>query len=385
MNTNQKTIFLTGVTGNLGSRLMRELLRDPEARFKLLVRAENQEEAERSVRDAIAFWDDSAEYFRDRVEIFLGDITRSDLGLSSEATLRLSRETTHIIHCAANFRLDLPLEDARKSIVTGTEYLADFARHCMRASDSFRRFVYVSTEEIAIPLHGDVPEDFLPLRNENEYFNTYEYAKAEAETSLKRRMDEEGLPLTIVRPGMIVGDSQSGKILNPQGLYYMIRDLFLRPQTPVIPVNNRLQIDAVSVDAVAKSICVLFDAPEAIGRVYHISSGRENFVSLPEFLRLLQSIYRDISGKEQSIRPSLSPKLIYILFSIVLPFTWGLVRSQMNSQRNFLKFYFVDVNVATKNTRDFLASKGVTIPPLREYLPKIVRYYIEHDTPLAPL
>ena len=60
----------------------------------------------------------------------------------------------------------------------------------------------------------------VPLAEPRQFHNTYEAAKAEAESFVWERLSG-GLPGTIHRPSMIVGDSKTGKNIRFQVFYYL--------------------------------------------------------------------------------------------------------------------------------------------------------------------
>lgn len=380
----KEVIFLTGGTGNLGSRILVRFLEDPDISFKLLVYAEDIVAAQAQVKQSLEFWGESWQEGTQRIEVLLGDITREDLGLSLDTRERLSGEVTQIIHCAANFKLDLSLEEARLSIVMGTQHVVGFADQC-RSKGIFRRFHYISTEEVAVSLSGEVLEEFLPLRESHTYFNTYEYAKAEAEDWLHTKKEQDGFPLTLYRPAIVVGDSKTGKIINAQGFYYIIRDMFLHPKTPFIPVNDIFQLDVIPVDCVAETLFVMHTDPETIGRVYHLSAGKEHLLSLRELLHSLRAIHRTLTGEETLLKPFVSPRLIFFFLSMLSHCTWGSLGREIRFQRNFLKFFFVKASLSTIAFRSYAESNHIPIPELRLYLPVLYQYYFESDKELAPL
>lgn len=379
-----KTILITGATGNLGSRVLVRFLEDQTLRFVLLVYAPHIDDARHQVQQSIEFWGGSWEHVSDRIQIVLGNITQEDLGLTPEVRATMVRSVTHIIHCAANFKLNLPLEDARLSIVRGTEHLVRLAEDC-REHGHFIRFNYISTEEVGISLTGLVTEDFLPVRSQRSYFNTYEFAKAEAEELLHERMLRTGFPVTIYRPAIIVGDSKTGRIINAQGFYYIIRDMFLKPASPVIPMNDQFQIDVIPVDALAQALYVMYTAPETEGRVYHLGCGKNRFLTLRELLSSLQHIHQTLTGTRIPLKPFVPPRIVYGILMLATAVTWGATKEALQFQLDFLKFFFVKATLDTTALDTFLLSKGQRIPALSEYLPTLYAYYIEHNPTLATL
>ncbi|MGA3082753.1 MAG: SDR family oxidoreductase, partial [Terracidiphilus sp.] len=189
---NEELIFITGATGFLGARLVRELLeRQPLATLALLIRDQARQTG-RQRADALV-----PEAARQRVEVYSGDVGQPNCGLASAAFERLSAETTRVVHCAATVRFDHTLDEARRINVEGTRRVLDFAA----AARNLRSLAYVGTAYVAGEREGLVREDELAVGQ--SYRNTYEQTKAEAEALVRSRLGE--LPGVILRPSIIVG------------------------------------------------------------------------------------------------------------------------------------------------------------------------------------
>src|SRR5580704_17476063 len=118
----EELIFVSGATGFLGARLVRELLdRYPEATLALVIRDRPGQSGQQRV-DLIV-----PEADRARVQVYSGDVGEPNCGLDDAAWQRLSAETTRVIHSAATVRFDHSLDEARRINVEGTRHILDFA------------------------------------------------------------------------------------------------------------------------------------------------------------------------------------------------------------------------------------------------------------------
>ncbi|HEX4327523.1 MAG TPA: SDR family oxidoreductase, partial [Burkholderiales bacterium] len=103
-----KVVFLTGATGVLGGRLLKDLLQSTSSRIYCLVRGTDPIHCEARVRSFLRVYDkDGAldQAFLARVVILQGDVTQDRLGLSKPAYAELQSRTDITIHAAANTSL----------------------------------------------------------------------------------------------------------------------------------------------------------------------------------------------------------------------------------------------------------------------------------------
>ena len=98
-------IFLTGSTGYIGAHVAAGLLERHSERLNLLVRAQDEHEAEVRLWKSMQLhfpFPQFHEHLRARISIFRGDLTDSRFGLSAEEYARLAQSTDSVIHCAAS-------------------------------------------------------------------------------------------------------------------------------------------------------------------------------------------------------------------------------------------------------------------------------------------
>ena len=129
----------------------------------------------------------------------------------------------------------------------------DSARGIVSFSDAcaqhgaFEKLEFISTVGVAGNMSGTVPER--AFGEARTFRNSYEEAKAEAETLLLQQI-ERGLPATIHRPSMVVGDSRDGTIIQFQVFYYLCEFLSGRRTVGVVPETHDIRLDVVPVDYV---------------------------------------------------------------------------------------------------------------------------------------
>ncbi|MCF8104160.1 MAG: SDR family oxidoreductase [Desulfohalobiaceae bacterium] len=280
--------FVTGATGAVGAALIPELLHIPGARLKLLLRAGDRGHLRERFEGLLSFWGFGYQDVQERIVPLQGDATEPCFGLEQKDFEALSRECTHIIHCAGNVRMNLPLEEARRSALGSAGNVIELARRC-REEGTLKKVEFVSTVGVGGRMQGSIPERF--IIEEREFHNTYEQAKAEAEDYIRPHA-EQGLPVTMHRPSMVVGDSQTGKIINFQVFYHICEFLSGRRTLGFVPDLQGVLLDIVPVDYVAKALAWSSRQEETAGRVLHHCGGPDMALDLMEVMGRAQSTFR---------------------------------------------------------------------------------------------
>ncbi|HKP72306.1 MAG TPA: SDR family oxidoreductase, partial [Pyrinomonadaceae bacterium] len=215
----QETIFLTGFPGFIASRLITELARGG-AHFLLLV--ERKKTLLELAGKEIARLAEETGADAGRFQIVKGDITSVRLGMN-DAQFQMAREkTTVLFHLAAIYDLAVKRERAMNVNVEGTRNVNEFARAC----ESLRRYHYVSTCYVAGLRTGLIREG--ELEHAAGFRNFYEETKYLAEVEVEKLKDV--LPVTIHRPAVVCGDSQTGETQKYDGIYYLIKYLLMQPK-----------------------------------------------------------------------------------------------------------------------------------------------------------
>jgi len=276
------TLFLTGATGFLGSWIARRLLEETEYPIVVLVRAEDREAALLRLARAWWEWPELAAGIGGRIEALAGDISAADLGLEPAAYTDLVSRVTHIVHAAADIRLAAPLEELRATNVQGTANLLELARTAHR-DHGLVRFSHLSTAYVAGARRGPIPEDSLTDRF--GFFSPYEQSKYEAE--LLAQEARHRLPLSVFRPGMIVGDSRSGAIRSFNTLYFPLR-LYLTGRLPIVPARRSLRVNLVPVDYVAEAVVRLTLDSHAEGLTFHLTAPAESLPTAGELVHFVR-------------------------------------------------------------------------------------------------
>ncbi len=269
-------VLLTGATGFVGREILSRFLEREDRHVFALVRADDDEHA----ADRLPA--------HPRLSAVAGDIEQGGLGLSGEAGQRLRREVTTVVHCAASVSFDMSLEESRGVNVDGTLRMVEFARGCPR----LERFSYISTAYVAGEPGRLFREDELAVGQ--RFRNPYERSKFEAELAL--RTQGADLPLQILRPSIVVGDSATGHTSSFNVLYGPLK-AFARGKVPAIPARRGAPVDIVPVDYVADRVHEL--ATNGPNGTFHLVAGR-NATTVG---RLLEMSSEELGRSEPAVLP----------------------------------------------------------------------------------
>lgn len=355
-----ESILVTGATGFLGARLVRELLlRHPEAKLSLLVR----DTAQTPARERAALLAGPED--RSRVEAVAGDVSLPQCGLEAGWYERLAAQTTRVIHSAATVRFDHSLEEARLINVGGTRNMLDFAARAPR----LRSLAYVGTAYVAGLRTGLVREDELDLGQ--SYRNTYEQTKAEAEALVRSRLRD--LPGVILRPSIIVGDSQTGVTSSFKMLYWPLK-IYARRLWRTVPGYPDAVLDIVPVDYVASAVARLAFDDAAHGSTVHLCAGPRGSATIQEIAQRA-SEYFGVPGPRY-VEPRLFFAALRPLLFLAL---WGRKRRVLRDGRAYRDYFSMRMQFDTANAERLLQPAGLAPPPVMDYLDRLLRFCVESD------
>jgi long-chain acyl-CoA synthetase len=241
-----------------------------------MVRADTKEKAIKRLKNAWWDWPELLESLEKRVEVIPGDVARENLGWDNETHSRVSVDITHIIHTVADLRLHASLEDLRKTNLQGTVNLLKLAKSAS-VNGNFQRFSHLSTAYVAGKNQGKIRED--ELSSSHGFWSNYEESKYEAEKAVR----ESGLPYSIFRPGMVVGDSETGKIKTFNTIYVLLK-LYLTGKLRFIPTSSSMKLNPVPVDYVARAVGALTLNSEAENVTFHLTPPPSQMPPINEIL-----------------------------------------------------------------------------------------------------
>jgi thioester reductase-like protein len=283
----QLNLFLTGSTGFLGGKLIKNLLSNKDYEVFMLVR--NVEKADR-LRSSFL------QEEQKRMHIFQGDITLPNGGLSEEDVAWLSGKIDAVYHLAALVKFDLELRDELFAAnYDGTKNILSLAMNL-----KVKKFYYVSTAYTVGKKKNGV-EELYPV--DSEVHNPYEESKVKSEHLVNSYRDQ--MDVSIFRPAIIVGDSKTGEADSHFTLYGFMRalDIFKRKISRGKGEERKYRLVAakegtsnlVPVDYVADVLSLAPEKAEA-GKIYHITNPNP-----PTNIELLHFLKKALQFKNLSV------------------------------------------------------------------------------------
>jgi thioester reductase-like protein len=347
-------VLFTGFPGFIGMRLLPRILEPrTETHVVCLVQDKFADTARRSLEALEA----AHPHTRGRLELLMGDITLPGLGIEVGRAKRLQASLRQVWHLAAVYDLAVGRIVAQRVNVLGTRNLLEFAAAAAR----FDRLQYVSTAYVSGKARGVFRETDLDVGQ--GFKNHYEETKFLAEVEVVRSK----LPATIYRPGVVVGDSQTGETAKFDGPYAVLRMMEKVPSPGLFPRVGIGEgtVNIVPVDFVVSAMAALSAARASRGLTYHLCDPQPR--SPAELTRMFASAF----GKS----------FLYVPVPLALA---RVCLSPPPLQRYFgittqaLEYFHDPVrHDTTQATRD-LGALGIRCPSLAEYLPQLISFYRSH-------
>jgi nucleoside-diphosphate-sugar epimerase len=342
-------IFLTGVPGFLGTRLLHALADTfPDASFGLLV----QPKFEAPTRQML-----DERGLAKRASVLPGDITEPDLGLGDRYGAVADR-TTMAVHLAAVYDLSIPRDVGWRINVEGTRHVLDLLEQC----PNLRRFGYVSTAYVSGRRTGTLYED--ELVHDAGFKNFYEETKYHAEVLVQDRMDT--LPTMIFRPAIVVGDSETGETDKFDGPYFVLHALQQLPRyTLMTRIGSGTEpVNLVPVDFAIAAMTHLLSDDDGLGTVFHLTDPQ------PLTTQAILELFSDLLDKKVAYVP-VPPGVARTLMATGVGRYLGIAPE-------LIDYFDHPSRYDSSHTQAALDGTGITCPPLPAYAPKMVEYMRRH-------
>lgn len=199
------------------------------------------------------------------VSLLGGDVSQPLLGLPADMASRLAARLDLIVHCAAVTGFNLPASVYQQVNTDGVAHALGLARN----SGQRIPLLQVSTAYVCGDQTGTIAEAPTTARH---FVNQYEASKAAAEGLALAALDQ-GHPVAIARPSIVVGAATDGAIGEFGNIYQLVR-LVTEGRIRVLPTAADASLDLVPIDHVVAALADLAERmPAANGRIFHLASG----------------------------------------------------------------------------------------------------------------
>lgn len=353
--------LITGFPGFIAGRLVERLLADGgDGPWYFLVEPRFVFAARQQCEALTTRWPQ----FAGRWFVVPGDIRKPDLGVTEAACARFVQDVSQVWHLAAVYDLAIDGATARAVNVDGTSHVLDLCERLPQLD----RLLYVSTCFVAGDRHGVVYED--ELDRGQGFRNHYEATKFAAEQQVRRRMAD--LPAVILRPAVVVGDSQTGEMAKCDGPYFVMGLLLRLPRwVPMIrPGPCAAPVNMVPVNVLVDAMARLAAHPQALGRTFHLADPN------PRSASWLLDAMIEAMGR--------APAVATLPQAMVRPlFARPQVRRVTGVPGELIRYFNHDVRFDVRNTAELLANSPMRWPDVAEFLPRLVRWAADHTEQLG--
>jgi len=247
------TALVTGASGFIGTHLIRKL-RSENVTVRALVQPNSMHVGRLKKID---------------VEIFEGSLS------NPEALYEATKGIKTIYHAGSPMGNDW--EEYKEVAVKGTEHLINAA--LTHKVERFVQFSSLAVYELLKIKAKNIKEDS-PYQQKPKLMGPYAWAKIEIEKRVFEAFQKEGLPVTIIRPGMVIGPL--GRVFFPHLGYNLQERVFL-----LIGKGNNL-LPLTYVENTVDGIYLAGTVDEAIGQAYNLVDDGQISVRkyIEEFVRI---------------------------------------------------------------------------------------------------
>lgn len=178
-----------------------------------------------------------------------------------------------------------------------------------------------------------------------------------------------GLPATIYRPAIVVGDSRTGATQKYDGPYFVIRWILRQPGIAVLPVVGdpaAFRVNVVPSDFVVDAIGFLSGLERSLGTVYQLADPQA-----PTVQEMIQLI-----GRATGRRVLRVPVPLPVIKGAIdwIPLMGRIVRIPSSA----VDYFVHPTHYTCENTLRDLAESGIAAPPFASYVRHLVSFVRKH-------
>jgi NAD(P)-dependent dehydrogenase (short-subunit alcohol dehydrogenase family) len=361
--------LVTGATGFIGKRLVQKLLDRNNGPVYFLVLESELPRLELLYKR----WGVGS----DRAIPVIGDVTKPRLGVSEADLQKLKGQVAHLFHLAAVYDLKASEEAQVAANVEGTRNVVAFA-HALEAGC----FHHMSSIAAAGLYEGTFREDmFEEAENlDHPYFRTKHDSERIVRTEYKRSW-------RVYRPGIVVGQSDTGEMDKVDGPYYFFKPIqklrnLLPKWMPAIGLEGG-RLNLVPVDFVVSALDYLAHRPDLDGRCFHLTDPNPRRVG-----DILNIFARAGHAPEMALRINphmfaFIPQTIRQGIALLTPVRriQHTIMRDLGLPPEIMRFVNYPTRFDCRDTQKLLDEAGIKVPPLEDYAWKLWDYWERHLDP----
>jgi thioester reductase-like protein len=203
------------------------------------------------------------------------------------------------------------------------------------------------------------------LQHDAGFRNNYEETKYLAELEVEALKPE--LPVTIHRPSVVCGDSETGETAKYDGIYYLIQYLLKYPAAlSLVNIGNRnVSLNLVPIDFVISAMTALSSDERAVGATVQLADPAPLATH-----ELFDEIARELSGRSSLV----SLPAATVRPALMLPFSEKL----SGLPHAAVPYFFLAQSYDTSRARELLAPHNIRCPRFSDYVRNLIAFVKEH-------
>lgn len=353
----KKTLFLTGFPGFLASSLLQQLYddhqKDLEHIYLLVLLSE-----EKVAYEKLHQMSKDGQIRLEKCTIIAGDITQVNIGLNRDIQAQLAEKITHVFHLAAVYDLAVPQHLAERVNIHGTTMMNTW----VQTLPNIKRYIYFSTAYVSGKREGIIYEHELDRK---QFFrNHYEHTKFIAELLVEDLKSQ--VPITIIRPSIVKGHSQTGETIKFDGLYFMLNMYDTLSFLPVIPYieqdGQSPEGNFVPSNYVLEATSYLALNQVGVGKTYHLTDPEP--YTMKELQEMLAQYY--LGRRPKGVVPVSFIKKALLIYPL---------RKWLQVETEAMDYFTIHSSYDTSQATKDLAGTGITCPDFADTIIPMIAFY----------